>query len=288
MNGQRTFRRLSIAELAAWQALHPDALVLDARDAASHARDGWPGAQRLHADSQDHLLLRTPRRQPVLVYCTHGRASQTWAQMFADFGFTEVADLIGGHAAWQQAQHAAQRLGDAAALPAPAPAPAPARPLAPALAAWLAAQGFAGPDAHGPHGNTPLMVAAWRGLAPMVEALLAHGVALDAVNGDGNNALWLACVHGDTALLRRLVAAGVPPDHANRVGATCLMYASSAGRTEVLRTLLELGADPLPRSQDDFSALDMAGNIDCLRLLRRAELRAGAPAPDSAAHVPII
>ncbi len=286
MNGRRTFRRLSIAELGAWHAQHPDALVLDARDAASHARDGWPGTLRLGADNQDTLLLRTPRRRPVLVYCRHGHASQTWAQMFADFGFTEVADLIGGHAAWQVATSAAQQQAEAAARAVPA-TPTARPPLPAALAAWLQEQGFDGPEAHGPHGNTPLMVAAWRGVAPMVDALLAHGVALDAVNGDGNNALWLACVHGDTALLRRLAAAGVPLDHANRVGATCLMYAASAGRTEVLRTLLALGADPLPRTQDDFSALDMAANIDCLRLLRQAELRANAVEPAGAVHVPI-
>jgi rhodanese-related sulfurtransferase len=34
-----------------------------------------------------------------LIYCYHGNASQNWAQMFADFGFTDVCDLIGGHAA---------------------------------------------------------------------------------------------------------------------------------------------------------------------------------------------
>lgn len=274
MNGQRMFRRLTTDELTDWQRRHPQALLLDARDAASHARDGWPEAQRLSADNQDRLLLSTDRRRAVLIYCYHGRASQTWAQMFADFGFTEVADLIGGHSAWQAAVQAERARAAAAAIAVP---PAPERAPAPPLAAWLAREGFGGPEAPGAHGNTPLMHAAWRGDAQTVDALLAHGVSLGAVNGDGNTALWLACVHGDTALVRRLVTAGVPIDHANKVGATCLMYASSAGRTEVLRTLLALGADPAPRTQDDFSALDMAANIECLRLLREAE-RAAAGA----------
>lgn len=99
MKGHRTFRRLTFAELAAWQGQRPDALVLDARDAASHAKNGWPGSILLGAHNQDELLLRTNRRQPVLIYCYHGNASQNWAQMFADFGFTDVCDLIGGHAA---------------------------------------------------------------------------------------------------------------------------------------------------------------------------------------------
>jgi rhodanese-related sulfurtransferase len=106
MKGQRVFRRLTVAEVGPWCAAHPNALLLDTRDAASHARDGWPGAVRLCSDNQDDLLLRTARTRPLLIYCYHGNASQTWAQMFADFGFTEVSDLIGGQAAWVAAQSA--------------------------------------------------------------------------------------------------------------------------------------------------------------------------------------
>ena len=254
MKGQRMFRRLTLAELGAWQGQRPDALVLDARDADSHARDGWPGSVLLGRHNQDTLLLRTSRRQPVLIYCYHGNASQTWAQMFADFGFTDVCDLVGGHAAWVTGTATANPSGKAPT---------------PELAAWLAREGFVGPDGRGAHGNTPLMVAAWRGAAGIVEALLAHGVQLDAVNGDGNNALWLACVNGNPEVIKRLAAAGVPIDHANTTGATCLMYAASSGKTDVLRTLLRLSADMTLRTQDDFSALDMAANIDCLQLLRK-------------------
>ncbi len=100
MKGQRTYRRITLAELGAWQRQRPNALLLDARDADSHARDGWPGAVLLTSRNQDELLLRTDRRRPILIYCHHGHASQTWAQMFADFGFTDVCDLVGGHAAW--------------------------------------------------------------------------------------------------------------------------------------------------------------------------------------------
>lgn len=142
----------------------------------------------------------------------------------------------------------------------------------PDLATWLQTEGFdpARPDAPAQHGNTPLMHAAWRGATAMVDALLAVGVARDAVNSDGNNALWLACVHGEPALIHTLVAGGVPMDHANLVEATALMYAASSGKAVVVATLLELGADPYMVSQDGFSALDMAANMECLQLLRRA------------------
>lgn len=142
----------------------------------------------------------------------------------------------------------------------------------PALAAWLSAEGFDAtqPDAPSQHGNTPLMHAAWRGATEALDALLTLGVRRDAVNGDGNNALWLACVNAAPGPIRQLVAAGVPLDHANLTGATALMYAASSGKTEVVQTLLSLGANPHLRTQDDFSALDMAANLDCLRLLRAA------------------
>lgn len=254
MRGQRRFRRLTLAELGAWLGQRPGALLLDARDADSHAKSGWPDSVFLSRHNQDELLLRTDRSRPVLIYCYHGSASQTWAQMFADFGFTDVGDLVGGHAGWVA--------GTAAANPS-------GKTPTPELAAWLANEGFIGPDGRGAHGNTPLMVAAWRGAASIVDALLAHGVVLDAVNGDGNNALWLACVNGDPEVMKRLVAAGVPVNHVNTTGATCLMYAASSGKADVLRMLLALGADTTLRTQDDFSALDMAASIDCLKLLRQ-------------------
>jgi rhodanese-related sulfurtransferase len=253
--------RITAAELPAWRAARPQALVLDARDALRHAEGHLEGALRLDGRNHERLLLSEPKVRPVLIYCYHGHASQTYAQMFSDFGFTEVADLIGGWAAWAIATAQAPRAAAAGAPPLPAD-----------LADWLGREGFdaGNPNAPGPHGNTPLMAAAWRGQADHVEQLLAAGVRLDAVNGDGNNALWLACVNGDPALIRRLAAAGVPLDHANATGATALMYAASAGKASVLQTLLALGADAAIRSQDDFSALDMCASLDCLRLLRPA------------------
>lgn len=104
MSHPRVFRRITADEVPRWLAQHADALVLDARDAPSHARGALPGAVRLHGGNQDELLLRTDRHRPVLIYCHHGHASRTWAQMFADFGFWQVVDVVGGHAAWSARQ----------------------------------------------------------------------------------------------------------------------------------------------------------------------------------------
>jgi rhodanese-related sulfurtransferase len=246
--------RLPAQQAAAWLAEHPDALVLDAREARHRDEGHWPGSVRLDGRNHEQLLLREPRTRPVLVCCYHGHASQTYAQMFRDFGFRTVRDVVGGWAAWQ---------------PFVRP-PRPDRAPSPLLADWLRTQGLADAEAPAAHGNTPLMIAAWRGEAAIVEALLAHGVSLSTVNGDGNNALWLACVSNKAELVRRLAQAGMPVDHQNSTGATSLMYAASSGKPAIVQALLALGADPQLRTQDDFSALDMASTLDCLQLLRAA------------------
>lgn len=150
----------------------------------------------------------------------------------------------------------------------------PAPPLAAsrcALDAWLAQQDFPGLQARNANGDTPLMRAAWRGEDDMVEALLAHGAAPDAVNDEGNNALWFACLRGGPATILRLIAAGTPIDHANDDDVTCLMQAAASGRLDVLELLLAQGATTQLCAPDGRNALDMAADlgVQLLRLARR-------------------
>lgn len=247
MSTSTRFQRLSAQDASAWLAAHPAALVLDAREERHHAQGHMHGSLRLDGRNHERLLMREPKARPVFIYCYHGNASQTYAQMFVDFGFAQVCDLIGGWDAWQK--------------------------LSQVESQEKAVQADAR-DARDEHGNTPLMRAAWRGEAAAVDALLARGGDLAAVNGDGNNALWMACVANDPALVTCLAQAGVPIDHQNFTGATCLMYAASSSKPEIVRTLLGLGADPRIQTQDDFSALDMAASIECLQLLRAASRNA--------------
>lgn len=144
-----------------------------------------------------------------------------------------------------------------------------------ALTAWLVAQGFPPGDIEAVIDNrtTPLMQACRLGDGDMVDALLAAGARLDAINGDGNNALWLACFNGDLNIIDKLVSSGIALDHQNEGGATCLMYAASASKTEVVARLLEAGANFHLQNYDDFTALDMAANLECLQMLRAANRR---------------
>lgn len=145
--------------------------------------------------------------------------------------------------------------------------------MTPTLADFLAEHGFPQDRLSEPQADrrfTPLMRACKEGRLDIVETLLKLGVDIAVTNADGCNALWLACYNGNPAIIRRLIDAGIDIDLQNGNGATCLMYVSSNGKPEILRLLLENGANPALRNFDDFSALDLAASIECLKLLKKA------------------
>lgn len=144
--------------------------------------------------------------------------------------------------------------------------------LSPILSAWLVAQGFSTTDLKQTIHNrtTPLMHAARLGDYDIAAELIQCGTELNATNNDGNNALWLACFSDNLKLIGLLIESGVNPDNQNDNGTTCLMYASSAGKTEAVAQLLKAGANTKLTLVDGYTALDVAGNVECLMLLRRA------------------
>jgi uncharacterized protein len=143
--------------------------------------------------------------------------------------------------------------------------------MTPRLAAFLTEHGFPADDINAPQPDgrfTPLMRAAKLGRLDIVDELLALGVDLGALNADGCNALWLACYNGSHELIERLIAAGIDIDRQNGNGATCLMYVSSNSKPDLVKLLLEKGADPKLKNYDEFTALDLAASVSCLKLLR--------------------
>ena len=144
--------------------------------------------------------------------------------------------------------------------------------LSSGLSSWLAAQGFSADNLNSTIANktTPLMHAARLGDSDIAAELIRCGAELNARNNDGNNALWLACFSGNLQLIRLLIESGVNPDNQNDNGTTCLMYASSAGKTEAVAELLNAGANTKLKLVDGYTALDVAGNVECLMLLRHA------------------
>lgn len=143
--------------------------------------------------------------------------------------------------------------------------------MTPSLAAFLAEHGFPSDNLSATQADgrfTPLMRAAKEGRLDIVDELLALGVDLAVLNADGCNALWLACYNGSHAIIERLIGAGIAIDNQNGNGATCLMYVSSNSKPDLVKLLLAQGANPRLKNFDDFSALDLAASLACMKLLR--------------------
>jgi rhodanese-related sulfurtransferase len=265
MKQENPFRHVSAAEAEALLK-SAEVRVLDTRDPVAFAQAHIDGAAPLGSANLEAVIRSTPKTRPVLIYCYRGNASQEYARIFADFGFREVYDLIGGFDAWRAHLSATANAAPIAYHPGAA------------LRTWLMEHGFPANDPAATIANhtTPLMHAARLGARAIAAELIDRGAELDAANGDGNNALWLACFSGNLELIDLLIERGIDLNRQNDNGATCLMYAASAGKTEVVVRLLAAGADVRLRSLDDFSALDMAANIECLMLLRQVETSASA------------
>ena len=252
----RSFQRIDVHK--ARELLYKqDTVLLDCRHPSDFQAGHIVGASLLGDYNADDYVLNVAKDRPVLIYCYHGNASQMRAQFFADFGFAEVYSLDGGYEAWRQVHAPANRQ------------------LTEALQCWLTLQGFPGADIHARtrDGVTPLVRAAGEGDPERVAELLAAGADPHQRNIDGNQALWFACVSENLDTLDLLVAVGANLNHQNDNGATCLMYAASAGKTTVVERLLAFGADRSLLSLDDFTALDMVANLECLNMLRETPRR---------------
>jgi hemoglobin len=98
----RNFQRID-AQRANELLAQGGVLLLDVRDAGAYQAAHIANARHVSRETLDPLLLGTPKETPVLVYCYHGNASQTYAQMFADFGFQAAYSLDGGYEGWRAA-----------------------------------------------------------------------------------------------------------------------------------------------------------------------------------------
>jgi ankyrin repeat protein len=145
------------------------------------------------------------------------------------------------------------------------------------LKCWLMQAGFRASETLNadinralPNGTTPLMHAARVGDAEGVRELLNRGADPALMNTDNNGALWFACFADSEGCVAELIYAGAPLDSQTVNGATALIYCASAGKTPLVLLLLEAGANPELMTLDDFTALELASNMACLKLLKAA------------------
>ena len=91
----------------------PETLVVDVRDTAERESEGLiPGSLHVsrgmlefNADPESPVYKDelTPERR-IILYCGSGGRSALAAKTLMDMGFTDVASLAGGYAAWRKAQ----------------------------------------------------------------------------------------------------------------------------------------------------------------------------------------
>lgn len=137
---------------------------------------------------------------------------------------------------------------------------------------WLIANHF-NPDnlnQPGRHQDTPLLLACRNGEIEKARELISAGSDVNHRNMDGTTALWACVVSNSMDLAHQLLEQGADIDNQNDNGASALMYASSAGKSQWVKFFLDRGAKTQLKSLDDFTALDLASTIDCLRLLKSA------------------
>lgn len=85
------------------RASHPPPVLIDVREPAEYARGHVPVAINVPQAELAQRLDEVPRTQPVFVICESGGRSLKAAQFLMQVGYTQVASVEGGTAAWRLA-----------------------------------------------------------------------------------------------------------------------------------------------------------------------------------------
>jgi len=125
-------------------------------------------------------------------------------------------------------------------------------------------------DARNGHGETALMLAAFNGHLPIVQALLVKGAS---VNHPGWTPLSYAATRNHLDVARVLIKAGAKIDAEADNGTTALMMASREGHLPMVLLLLEHGANINHMTKAGYTSLELAiahGHPDVAETLLRA------------------
>jgi ankyrin len=136
----------------------------------------------------------------------------------------------------------------------------------------------------GQDGGRPVLFAALKGHAKVVDVLLGAGARPDEPHPSGETPLHLAARGGHEAVVERLLAGGARLDPTVD-GITPLFLAAQEGRTRVVQLLLAAGANPLGGRLDPsgMSALHTSagsGFLDVVQLLVHAGTSVGVTDSD--------
>lgn len=119
-----------------------------------------------------------------------------------------------------------------------------------------------------PNGNTPLMMAAFKGNKPAVLALLSRDAS---INHSGWSPLHYAAAGGAADIASILIERGAALDARAPAGLTALMMAAREGHESAAAVLLDAGADAALVSSEGLTAAMLADRADKPRIVRMIE-----------------
>ena len=98
----RRIERMTAAEVASALAAPNPPLVLDVRAPGERQDKHIDGSVHLPLNRLQRQLDEVPRDRQVVLQCAGGYRSAIAASILANHGMTEIADLVGGLAAWEE------------------------------------------------------------------------------------------------------------------------------------------------------------------------------------------
>jgi glyoxylase-like metal-dependent hydrolase (beta-lactamase superfamily II)/rhodanese-related sulfurtransferase len=104
----RRTERITAASLAEQRHESPAPLVLDVRTANERQAGAIEGSVHIPLHRLNEQQDSLPKDRPIVVHCAGGYRSAIAASLLERGGFTNVADLVGGYAAWEKAAQPAE------------------------------------------------------------------------------------------------------------------------------------------------------------------------------------
>jgi monothiol glutaredoxin len=100
MSPRTAITQITVEDLAQMIRSNPDLQLWDVREDFEIAIGAIPGAKQLNENAVQELLERGDRNAAMIFSCHHGGRSMQAAAFFAEQGFTDVANVVGGIDAW--------------------------------------------------------------------------------------------------------------------------------------------------------------------------------------------